>query len=129
MHGRQAMLACVGLIWPSTVGKLNVPWAENVSSNPFVAQYELPSEVVVQVGVSIFIAEGLRSRIVFGGGENYVPGDHGFDPLNFIQTFCNTEEKMFDMKTKETLNGRLAMIAFLGMSFQLAITGTIWPFF
>jgi len=32
-----------------------------------------------------------------------------------------------EMKTKEINNGRLAMIAFVGMVFQQAVTGHIWP--
>ena len=31
------------------------------------------------------------------------------------------------MKTKEVLNGRLAMIAFVGFYAQLKVTGSIWP--
>ena len=31
-----------------------------------------------QVAISIFIAEALRSRIVYGSDSNYVVGDHGF---------------------------------------------------
>ncbi len=41
MHGRQAMLATVGFVFPSLVGKLPVGWAADVSTNPIAAQYEV----------------------------------------------------------------------------------------
>ena len=36
-------------------------------------------------------------------------------------------DKMKVMKTKEINNGRLAMIAWVGMYAQLQVTGHIWP--
>lgn len=72
MHGRQAMLATVGFVAPALFGKLPVAWTEGVSVNPLEAQYQLPPEVLYQVAASIFIAEGLRARIIFG--EDRAPG-------------------------------------------------------
>merc|ERR1719313_2457267 len=63
MHGRQAMLATVGFLWPAIFGKL--PNLASVSSNPLEAQYQLPGEVLAQLLVSMAIAEGIRSRIIF----------------------------------------------------------------
>jgi len=126
MHGRQSMLAFVGFIFPALVGKLPVSWAEDVSVNPLVAQYQLPDVVVAQLFVSIAIAEGIRASIIYQ--EDSVPGEHGFDPLGFIPKFCDTPEKMELMKLKELKHCRIAMIAVTGMFFQLQITGSIWPF-
>jgi len=124
MHGRQAMLATVGFIFPAIFGKL--PNLASVSSNPLEAQYQLPGEVLAQLLVSMAVAEGIRSRIIFKEGS--VPGEHGFDPLNLVKAFgLEDPEKMKVMKTKEVLNGRLAMIAVTGMFFQLQVTGSIWP--
>ena len=64
-------------------------------------------------------------RQVFG--PDYTPGDHGFDPFGFVPAYCNTPEKMMEMKTKEIRNGRLAMIAIVGMLIQQAVTGHVWP--
>merc|ERR1719171_1643116 len=47
MHGRQAMLATVGFIFPAIFGKL--PNLASVSSNPLEAQYQLPGEVLAQL--------------------------------------------------------------------------------
>jgi len=126
MHGRQSMLAFVGFIFPALVGKLPVSWAEDVSVNPLVAQYQLPDVVVAQLFVSIAIAEGIRASIIYQ--EDSVPGEHGFDPLGFIPKFCDTPEKMELMKLKELKHCRIAMIAVTGMFFQLQIMGSIWPF-
>jgi len=128
MHGRQAMLATVGFIWPTVFGKFST--CADVSSNPLVAQYELPSAVFMQVAFSIAIAEGLRSRIVFGAdGE---PGEHFSEDLKarLVTTFkLDTPEAMMEMKTKEINHCRLAMIAITGMVFQETITGGLWPLF
>jgi len=123
MHGRQAMLACVGFVAPALFGKLPVAWTAAVSTNPLEAQYQLPPEVQWQVVISIFIAEGLRAQIIFGQPDS-VPGDHGFDPLGLGP---KAPEDMQVMKTKELLNGRLAMIAIVGFYAQLKVTGSIWP--
>merc|ERR1719171_2842597 len=42
MHGRQAMLACVGMVAPAIFGKLPVGWTADVSTNPLIAQNQLP---------------------------------------------------------------------------------------
>jgi len=122
MHGRQAMLATVGFVAPSLFGKLPVAWTADVSLNPLEAQYQLPPEVQWQLVISIFIAEGLRAQIIFG--TDSPPGEHGFDPFGLLP---KTPEGIQDMKTKELLNGRLAMIAIIGFYAQLKITGSIWP--
>jgi len=122
MHGRQAMLATVGFVAPGLFGKLPIAWTKDVSLNPLEAQYQLPPEVVYQVAISIFIAESLRAQIIYG--KENVPGDHGFDPFGWAP---KDPEALKVMKTKEVLNGRLAMIAIVGMYAQLKVTGEIWP--
>lgn len=125
MHGRQSMLAVVGFIFPAIFGKLPVDWTADVSTNPLVAQYQIPDVVLGQLLFSMAIAEGIRATIIYK--EDSVPGEHGFDPLGFIPRFCDTPEKMADMKLKELKHCRIAMIAVTGFFFQLAITGHVWP--
>lgn len=125
MHGRQSMLAVVGFIAPAVFGKIPVDWAADVSTNPLVAQYQLPDVVLAQLFISIAIAEGIRASIIYK--EDSVPGEHGFDPLGFIPKFCDTPEKMALMKLKELKHCRIAMIAVTGFFFQLQITGHVWP--
>jgi len=124
MHGRQAMLAVVGFVFPTIFGKLPVDWAADVSTNPIAAQYQLPGEVYTQLFLSMAVAEGIRASYVYSDSP---PGEHGFDPLGFIPAFCDTPEKMADMKLKELKHGRIAMIAITGMWFQLMITGSVYP--
>jgi hypothetical protein len=79
---------------------------------------------------SIFIAEALRSRIIYGNREGYVPGEHGLNPGEVFDlgiTKSMSPEALRTMKTKEINNGRLAMIAISGMFFQLQVTGHVWP--
>jgi len=127
MHGRQAMLATVGFITPSLIGKI-VPF--DISTAPLEAQYQLPGPVIAQLMVFIGVAEGLRSRIIFSGEG--VPGEH-FDAdlkAKLIKTFrLETPEAMMTMKNKEIAHCRLAMIAITGMFFQEVITGHVWPLF
>ena len=49
MHGRQAMLAVVGFVFPAVFGKLPVAWTAAVSTNPLEAQYQLPPQIYAQV--------------------------------------------------------------------------------
>jgi len=135
MHGRQAMLATVGMIFPKVIGKLpGVEWVKDVSTDPLEAQFQLPPQIYAQVLGSIFIAEALRSRIIFGNKEGYVPGEHP-SPLTGGKVFDGgftrnmSPEELMVMKTKEINNGRLAMIAVIGMYAQLKVTGGIWPLF
>jgi len=125
MHGRQAMLATVGFVWPSIFGKII---RADVPLDPLQAQYQLPNEILTQLIISIFIAEGLRARIVYTAGNP--PGEHFDDELKgkLIKTFkLDTPEAMMEMKTKEIKHCRLAMIAIVGMFAQDTITGSIWP--
>lgn len=124
MHGRQAMLATVGMIWPAKFFSIQ----PGVSVDPLQAQYELPEGVLVQLLVAMAIAEGLRSSIIFSGKAGV--GEHFDESLKgkLVKQFkLQTPEAMMTMKTKEINNGRLAMIAFVGMVFQQTITGHIWP--
>lgn len=125
MHGRQSMLAVVGFVFPKMVGKLPTDWSASVSAEPLVGQYQLPGVVWGQLLFSMAVAEGIRASIIFK--PDSVPGEHGFDPAGFIPKFCNTPEKMAEMKLKEIKHCRAAMIAITGFFFQEAITGHVWP--
>jgi len=124
MHGRQSMLAMVGFVFPSIFGKIPVDWAADVSTNPLIAQYQLPDQIYAQLFVSMAIAEGVRAKYVY---SDSAPGEHGFDPMGFIPKFCDTPEKMMLMKEKEISHCRAAMIGITGFFFQLAVKGDIYP--
>jgi len=124
MHGRMSMLATVGYIFPATVGKLPVDWTADISTNPLVAQYQLPDQILAQLFVSMAVAEGIRAKYVYSDSP---PGEHGFDPIGFIPKFCDTPEKMMLMKEKEISHCRAAMIAITGFTFQLLVKGDVYP--
>jgi len=52
--------------------------------------------------------------------DDYYPGDIGFDPLGMKP---ETAEEFADIQTKELNNGRLAMLAAIGMMVQEQVTG------
>ena len=77
MHGRQAMVASVGMIFPAVFGKFPGGQFDGVSLNPLEAQYQLPDAVVGQLFFAIAIAEGLRAQKVYSDAE---PGDRAPRP-------------------------------------------------
>jgi len=126
MHGRQSMLACVGFIFPAVVGKVPGGMFDGVSTNPLIAQYQLPDAVLLQLMFAIALAEGLRAQKVYSDSP---PGEHGFDPMGFLPKFCDTPEKLALMKEKEISHCRAAMVGITGMWAQTAVTGHMYPFY
>ncbi|KAI4978252.1 hypothetical protein ZWY2020_014806 [Hordeum vulgare] len=55
-----------------------------------------------------------------GSGDPAYPGGPIFNPLGFG---TKSEKEMKELKLKEIKNGRLAMLAFLGMSPEAIFTG------
>jgi len=119
IHGRLAMLACLGWIAPEFV-RIPGPVYGAISSDPVLAQFQVPGEAWLQIFIFIAFSESFRSQIVFS--DNFSPGEHGFDPLNFAGKA--TPEKLEELKLKELKNGRVAMIGILGMFCQSMVTGT-----
>jgi hypothetical protein len=128
-HGRICMLASIGYIY----GEIFHPF--------FGGQLDMESykvalpQVYEQVGMgpfwaALFVAcaidEGIRSVPTLKGfgelKEDRVPGDFGYDPLKLKESgFTGTS--FVDMQNKELNNGRLAMMAFVGMYGQELLTG------
>ena len=129
MHGRQSMLAVVGMIFPATF--FHAPWADGLAlTKPLEVQYSLPAEVTAQLFLTMAISEGIRARLVYSGAN--APGEHLDDATKarLIKAFkLDTPEAMMAMKTKEIKHCRLAMIAFVGMVAAQATTGSLPPFF
>eukprot|EP00879_Flechtneria_rotunda_P032101 GHRR01035256.1.p1 GENE.GHRR01035256.1~~GHRR01035256.1.p1 ORF type:complete len:308 (-),score=82.01 GHRR01035256.1:360-1250(-) len=123
IHGRWAMLACLGaVVAEATTG---VSWAEAGKVELDGAQYagfQLPFTISQLVWIE---------AILVGGAEYYrnteldpekrlYPGGY-FDPLNFAGG--DDADKVFRLKTAEIKHGRLAMVAFLGYGVQALSTG------
>jgi len=123
MHGRVAMMACVGYLVGESFGG---PFGLTGPANDQLQQMPLPAFVVLTVGIAA--AELRRAQVgwvepnlgswtttLWQLRDNYYPGDVGFDPLGLKPT----DPKAFkNMQTRELQNGRLAMIGWAGMCSQ-----------
>merc|ERR1719390_334298 len=123
MHGRVAMMACLGYIVGESFGG---PFGLVGPANDQLQQVPLPAFALLTTAIAS--AELRRAQIGwvepnFGSWtttlwklrDNYYPGDVGFDPLGFKPT----DGKVFaNMQTRELQNGRLAMLGVAGMCSQ-----------
>merc|ERR1711871_94428 len=121
-HGRLAMIATLGWIFPEVVGTL--PGRGDFPRQALEAQayiFDKYPEIAYQILFSVAISEGIRSQIIFK--PDHVPGEVGFDPLGFKAKFCKTPEAYKSMQLKELKNGRLAMWAITGLFVEHLATG------
>merc|ERR1712007_412315 len=145
-HGRVCMMATLGMIvgenFHPLLGGYDGP---AVDLNPFTTNVPLPDFwplAFVQTFATIAFLEYRKgysvlegqafsgmtaltgdmgdSAEVFAAKTGRLPGDYGFDPLGLKP---KTEEGLLVMQNKELNNGRLAMLAALGVLMQEAITG------
>lgn len=114
-HGRVAMAACLG--WYVTAGGTHPAFNSSLSSDPLKAAQELPFVGWLQFILGCGAIEWLAQQIAKRPG--YVPGDI----LGTSQWVDNTDESWVSYQNKEINNGRLAMLAFMGIFAQDAMTG------
>jgi len=91
----------VGSIATAELGRANIGWVEPIKA----MQYNSENEIKGTFGAVL--------------KSNYYPGDIGFDPLGLKPT---DPAEFAEMQTKELNNGRLAMIAAIGMMVQEQVT-------
>merc|ERR1719499_1370751 len=123
-HGRICMLATMGYITPEITGKL----PGYLSPSAGLKFEDIPNGLGA---VSKVPAAGWLQIIAYfgfcefsGGWDDYktgTPGDYGFKVL----TSDDPEEKTKKLSA-EIANGRLAMMAIIGMFFQDGLTGSAW---
>mmetsp|Transcript_66497 Transcript_66497/g.194584 ORF Transcript_66497/g.194584 Transcript_66497/m.194584 type:complete len:277 (-) Transcript_66497:136-966(-) len=124
-HGRVSMLATMGYITPELTGKLPGYLSPSMGlkfedvPNGLAAISKVPA-----LGWAQIVAYGFFCEYSNGYGENSpAPGDCGFKP-----PLLATDDS--ELKTKrlnaELANGRLAMMAIIGMFFQDGLTGSAW---
>jgi len=123
-HGRISMLATMGYITPEITGKF--PGYLDPSSglkfadipNGLAAISKVPALGWLQIFLYTTVCEvsGLNSR---GDG----PGEFNFKP-----PFLTTSDPVLKRKklSSELANGRLAMMAIIGMFYQDGLTGSAW---
>merc|ERR1711939_1141813 len=123
-HGRICMLATMGYITPEITGKLPGYLSPSAGlkfadiPNGLAAVSKVPTLGWAQIAAYFGFCE------FSGGFEDYktgTPGDYGFKVL----TSADPAEKTKKLAA-EIANGRLAMVAIIGMFFQDGLTGSAW---
>jgi light-harvesting complex I chlorophyll a/b binding protein 4 len=106
-NGRVAMAACLG--WYITSAGVHPAFNSALSSDPLQAAKELPFvgwlQFILGCGAIEWMAEQIKKR------PGYVPGDV-FGASYWVD---DSDEGWVDYQNKELSNGRLAMVAIMGI--------------
>merc|ERR1719437_197642 len=129
-HGRVSMIACIGYIvpeyfkWPGLVSPSN-GLAFNDVPNGLAALSKIPAGGWAQT----FLFAGLIETGYFAQEDDRAPGDFAnAGPLgvpNGAPSMTSAEARKTKLNA-EIANGRLAMMAIIGMFFQDGLTGAAW---
>lgn len=131
MHGRIAMMAVVGFIWPGLFGTFSGNEWTGVdaysTTNPVEALGTVPSAALFQIGAFMSALEFRRINNIIEDGESYIAGNSQrwgqfegqWNPFGFNYTPAEYEEKAL----QEIKHSRLAMIGLLGLIFQANASG------
>merc|ERR1719507_777139 len=121
-HGRISMLATMGYITPELIGKL----PGSLSPSKGLAFADVPNGLgaiskVPTLGWAQIVAYCAFCEVSGMNNRSEAPGDFGWKVL----TSADPEEKKKKLAA-EIANGRLAMMAIIGMFFQDGLTGSAW---
>ncbi|KAM3577866.1 hypothetical protein VYU27_000407 [Nannochloropsis oceanica] len=132
-HGRVAMMAVAGIffqeIWhPLLAGDdFETALDQYYGVTEFIPDFGLGAMFVLSLFEFKSIAKGwdpieetLKNPKIAGMRDDYVAGDLQYDPLGFCP---DDDEDFITMRTKELNNGRMAMIAVIGIIAQEIVTG------
>uniref|UniRef100_UPI002FE4FB16 Chlorophyll a-chlorophyll c-peridinin-protein-complex I-14, acpPCI-14 n=1 Tax=Amphidinium carterae TaxID=2961 RepID=UPI002FE4FB16 len=123
-HGRIAMLATMGYITPELTGKFPGLLSPSMGlkyediPNGLGAISKVPAVGWAQILAYTFYCEQSQDQSEGSAGE---AGDFGFKVLT-----SKDEEGLKRKLNSELANGRLAMMAIIGMFFQDGLTGSAW---
>mmetsp|Transcript_19293 Transcript_19293/g.41873 ORF Transcript_19293/g.41873 Transcript_19293/m.41873 type:complete len:209 (+) Transcript_19293:83-709(+) len=125
-HGRQAMLATVGLVVPEFVRIPGEQFSFEAVPSVLQAHDALLDTSMKQILLWISLAEVMTLGALSNMNEfDRSPGDFSFDPMGLYPT---DPEKQKEFKMKELKNGRLAMIAIGGMVSGSVVSGHGFPY-
>jgi|NOAtaT_7_FD_contig_101_268156_length_1369_multi_16_in_0_out_0_1 hypothetical protein len=130
MHGRIAMMAALGFVFPGLIGTLPGNEWTGVDAysytNPLEALYKAPGLAIQQIFCFMAIMEFFRIKRIQEKGASYEAGDFGWgqgegrwNPYKFNYTPEEYKEKQL----QELKNGRLAMMGVLGLYLQANASG------
>lgn len=135
-HGRVAMLAWFGWLaadgafgvmmrFPGSIYSVDaIPNSYN-AHNILVEQGSMQFLLLVVAFIEFCSSAALVQ--VSKGELDREAGDFGLDPLQFLKD--KSDEEVMRMKTREVLNGRLAMLAFGAVATQTALGSESFPYF
>jgi hypothetical protein len=122
-HGRVAMLAFTGFVWPTIFGTIPGDATHNFGElNPLNALTAVPQWGLVQIIVVIGGLEGQRYLKCVAGSNaagDVGLGQGGFNPFNLNYSPAEYEEKQL----QEIKHCRLAMLGILGAWWQNILSG------
>ncbi|CAK0811692.1 unnamed protein product [Prorocentrum cordatum] len=126
-HGRVSMLATMGYITPELVGKfpgeispsLGVKYAD--IPNGLAAISKVPGPGWLQIVAYCLYCES--GPFGYNADPNRKPGELGWKPIGLYSTDATVRQRRL---AAEIANGRLAMMAIIGMFFQDGLTGSAW---
>jgi len=125
-HGRQAMLATVGLVVPEFVRIPGAQFSFEAVPNVLDAHDALLDTSMKQILLWVSLAEVMTLAALSNMNEfDRAPGDFSFDPMGLYPTDPAKQE---EMKLKELKNGRLAMVAIGGMIHGAIVSGHGFPY-
>jgi len=122
IHGRWAMLACLGAIVAE--GSTGVSWVDagkvELDGSSYLG-FALPFSISQLVWIEVILVGGaeIYRNSELDPEKRLYPGGI-FDPLNFAS---GDDDRAFKLKTAEIKHARLAMISFFGYGVQALSTG------
>lgn len=127
VHGRVAMIAALGWVFPSIYhwpGNAEVGLDAYANTNPLLAYSQVPQAAVLQIIAAVSVIEHFRiARVIRGdapaGDLGLGQGEGRWNPFGFKYS----DEEYREKQVQEIKNGRLAMVAIIGLISQASVTG------
>lgn len=125
-HSRIAMLATLGFVATEFV---HLPGAVHEVSSIEAHNAGVTAGSMAQILILISALEfiGIVALKQTFDGSGRIPGEFGFDPLNFYNGKSSAQK--VKLQAQELENGRTAMLAFAGIVTQAVATGKGFPYF